>query len=208
MHSNMGKDTTLPVPPDCLLFELDALTAIVGKMEDLLCLANQRQKQLFAALDFMTAPLISIPIGVVEYEKSADPSLSAPPGPRAADRLKRGYDYRGKTKRCWEEKDIWIGVMSRLIHDYPESHADIQQALKSKGRTRTYFSRTPSGLFPNKSHEWSKKHSVQIPGGWFLDKNLSGDRMKSLLRTAVEAVGLTWGLDVVVRLYSLSPARK
>lgn len=202
MHSNMYKITDRPDPPDSLLSELDAITAIIGNTKNLLSLAEEREKQLIAALDCLTAPPIRLPIVTTESEASAGPSTCPISSPPAADKLRRGYDYRGKTKRCFEVNEIWIGVMSLLLHDFPKKQAAIQQALKARGRTRTFLARTQAELFPDKNHEWGKKYSVQILGGWYLDKNMSGDRMKSLLRSAVEAVGLTWGRDVVVRLYS------
>jgi hypothetical protein len=203
MHSNIREDISLSVPPDCLLSELDEITAIIANTKNILCLAEQREKQLMAALDCLTVPPIPLPLAAMKRKTIATPIASVcPSGSATGDKLKRGYDYRGETVRCYKENEIWIGVMTRLLQDFPDKQAAIQQALKLRGRKRIYLARSPMDLFPGKGYEWIKDKYVPIQGGWFVDKNFAGDRLISLVRAAIEAVGLTWGLDVVVRLYS------
>lgn len=210
MHSNIREDTSLSVPPDCLLSELDAITAIIANTKNILCLAEQREKQLMVALDCLTVPPIPLPLAALKRKAIATPIASVcSSGCATGDKLKRGYDYRGETVRCKEKKDIWVGVINRLLQDFPEKQTAIQQALESKGRKRPYLAKSPVDLFPGKSIEWIDDDKyVPIQGGWFLDKNIDPARYNRLLPAALGAVGLRWGIDVAIRLNSIQSARK
>lgn len=176
---------------DSHMIELSALKTAIAATQHYLTVAHQRRAELTAELERTPEPAGA----------ESTPSTAPYPSPEA-NRCRRGYDYRGATVRCREKKDIWIGLMQRLLDDFPDKHVDIVQALRAKGRNRSYLSRDRATLFKNKDALWVMSHSTKLNNGWYLDKNLEGGRMLVLLRTVVHAIGLTWGDDVTVRLNS------
>lgn len=177
---------------DSYLIELSALKTAIAATQHYLAVAHRRRARLMAELELRSEPA----------RAESAPAITPYPRPEV-NRCRRGYDYRGTTFRCREKKDIWIGLMQRLLDDFPEKHADIVEALRAKGRKRCYLSRDRQALYENKEMGWVVSHSVRLENGWFLDKNLSGEKMLELLHAAVQAAGLTWTDDVTVRLNSI-----
>lgn len=175
---------------DSLFRELSAVGQAISAVEHYLVVARQRQAELTGEIERKT-----------ERVRAVSTPSKAPYGPSTdADRCRRGFDYRGVTVRCLETKDIWIGLMQRLLNDFPDKHTHIVKALRAKGRSRCYLSRDRTALYENKDSAWIMSHSVELENGWYLDKNFDSERMLTLLRTVVQGVGLTWNADVTVRL--------
>jgi hypothetical protein len=178
---------------DWHLIEL-ALETAIAATQHYLVVAHRRRAELTAERERPTER------AGAESTPSTAPSTSP-----ETHRCQRGFDYRGATVRCREKKDIWTGLMQRLLDDFPDKHADIVQALRAKGRNRSYLSRNRTTLFKKRDTAWVMSHSTELNNGWYLDKNLEGGRMLMLLRTVVDAIGLTWSDDVTVRLNSQRP---
>lgn len=173
------------------MIELSALETAIAAIQHYLAVAKRRSAELTAEL----APAPTRAGAESAHSRVPNKSLEA-------HRCRRGYDYRGETVRCHEKKGIWTGLMQQLLDDFPDKHADIVQALRSKGRNRSYLSSDRTTLFEKKDAAWVTSHSTKLHNGWYLDTNLEGERMLTLLRTVVRVLDLTWGKDVIVRLNS------
>lgn len=184
--------------PECRhssLGELSAIEAVIAATQNYLEVTKRRRDELTAEFNGTTASSPAT-TGTEPHEIMVQcPSLNM-------ISHRRGYDYRGKTVRCREKKDIWVGVMQAILDDFPDKHADIVKALKLRERTRSFISKDRMTLFLDKNRDWVTTHSTMHQNGWYVDKNLQGERIRSLLETVVDVVGLSWGKDVTVRLNS------
>lgn len=119
-------------------------------------------------------------------------------GAVAASRTSR----RGQLELCGTRyqynnaKDAMVLVLKKLAERDPSflekcsEHPDIQ------GRKRRYIARTPEELYPDRPdlHGFNE----QLPGGWLVATNLNNVLKMSIIRTAAEVAGLSFGTDVIV----------
>jgi hypothetical protein len=110
----------------------------------------------------------------------------------------RGYEYKGRHYSSIDKIGIHIGLLTRLLQDFPEKVEAMLSAIQGLGRSRKYLSRDRYDLFTRKTKEWVDKYSQDIGNGWYLDTNLNESSMRNILQTAVKAAGLRWGEDIVV----------
>jgi hypothetical protein len=112
-----------------------------------------------------------------------------------------GLEYMGVMTLHWYYIDIYIDLLQRLWASFPEKRDQMAAAIAYCGRTRPYVARSQIELFPGQSLRWIEKHSRLLMPGWYIDTNLSRERMCRILPVAVEAAGLKWRVDVKVYWY-------
>lgn len=196
----MNVNLHTPDNPDRMLSDLAALGSAIQMAEGILDWARPRYEALWTQLESMTRPGCLAP---VEARPKPAQTLGSPDAEQAA-RVRRyqlpSYELKGRVYRDWTAIGVYKKLMVHLLMDYPDRQEAIRHALARHGRKRPYLARERSALFPGKDAAWAGQHSVALPGGWYLDTNLSDDLKRKLLRAAAVAAGLTWNVDVVVRL--------
>lgn len=195
----MNACTLISEDPNRLYGELTDLESVMGMAERLLAWAKLRHDKLMTELDLLTRP--SVPLldsRRIEVAPSGESQIAVTPETKRRY-VPRGYEYREVSHRSMSKIDIFKGLMRLLLRDYPDKHAEILRSLHGIGRDRLYLSRDRWTLFTGKDHAWVERHSVDLGNGWYLDTNLNPILIQRLLRGAVQASGLAWGKDVIVR---------
>lgn len=193
MKSTLATENT-----ELLISELDVIESVIDSAEALLHKLKQRQFELAEALDYVTSPSSVTTVGAIAEGRSplvpiADSGLQSDRCPGT------GFVYKGIYHLGLEKIGIYKELLGELLQDFPERQSVILAAFGGIGRTRTYLARNRGDLFTGKNSHWIKKHSEALGDAWFIDTNLSGLMIGRLLRAAVDAVGLKWNKDVVVR---------
>ncbi|MFZ5557673.1 MAG: hypothetical protein ACOZDY_13290 [Pseudomonadota bacterium] len=172
---------------DGLVVELDQLEKWIPQLELVVTELKARRALIESSLDEMTRPI-----------PQPGPDLLHPATSQRPQLIPMGYVYRGRPVRCWDKTSIYLGVMREVFTDFPDKQEAVAAALAAHGQTRSYISRTRNALYTEKSDEWINRHCDALVPGWFIDKNLCGGAMRTNIRRAVAAVGLTLGHDVVI----------
>ena len=167
------------VDPERLLVELDQVEVAIGSAESWLATLEHRRDELITVLDAATRPLPS-------------------PAAAVSRTIYRGVSFRGEITQFWDFIDIHLHVLRRLWRELPERRDAMAVAMAQRGTSRRYVSQERGRLFSGKSEGWVQKYSVRLVDGWYADTNLSVERIRTLLPTAVRAAGLNWGDEVKV----------
>lgn len=109
-----------------------------------------------------------------------------------------GLEYMGVMTVHWYYIHIYIDLLQRLWKSFPEKRDGMATAISNCGRTRSYVAKSQAELFLGQSPQWIDRYSRLLVSGWYIDTNLSHERMCQILPTAVAAAGLQWGVDVRV----------
>lgn len=110
-----------------------------------------------------------------------------------------GLRYRGEAAvRYGSNVRLYIGLLTRLWTDFPERREAMAGSMALHGTSRSYVAMTRSYLFPGKSAGWVNRYSEQLVPGWYVDTNMSRERMRTILPIAVAAAGLNLGADVEI----------
>jgi hypothetical protein len=112
--------------------------------------------------------------------------------------IHRGFEYRGDVVTRWTYIDIYLEIVRRLWKDHPDQRDAMAAAMASRGTVRCYIAKERAALFPGRPADWVKRHSAALIDGWYVDTNLSTERMRVVLPAAVGATGMKWGTDVRV----------
>ncbi|MCL2661297.1 MAG: hypothetical protein FWD64_12390 [Acidobacteriaceae bacterium] len=166
--------------PNTLLDDLDLMNQTINTTQA--CLNNllNTRASIIRKLDAITSPV-----------QPCTPTRKS---------ISRGYDYQGEHTPGRSFIGIYLGVLRRLLTDFQDKRETIANAMARSARNRRYIAQDPVALFKGKPKppEWISKYSVELVHGWYADKNLSADHIKSLLQIAVRAAGLRWKKDVKV----------
>lgn len=111
---------------------------------------------------------------------------------------KVGYKLNGEFTPCTCCLDIWRRLLKRLWNDYPDKRDVMAVAAKQFGHNRKYISSDRKSLFLGKDDRWIRKHSRELVDGWYMDINVTPERIHKILPAVVSSVGLKWGEDAVV----------
>ena len=109
-----------------------------------------------------------------------------------------GFECCGELVKRWTYLDIYLGVLLRLWTRVPHRREEMALAMGLRGSVRSYVARSKEDLFPGRPSSWTDRFSRPLVEGWYVDTNLSLERMRRLLPVAVKAGGLTWSSDVKV----------
>jgi hypothetical protein len=71
-------------------------------------------------------------------------------------------------------------------------------AVASAGYNRSYIAKERDSLFEFKSLRWILKFSEEFSPGWFMDTNVTPERIKRILPLAVRAAGLDLNNDFAI----------
>lgn len=111
---------------------------------------------------------------------------------------KVGFEYKNEFIPCTFCLDIWRKLLRKLWNDYPEKREILAASAKRFGYNRKYVSNEQQSLFKGKDDRWTRKHSKKLVDGWYMDINVTPERIQKILPAMASSVGLKWGADVVV----------
>lgn len=109
-----------------------------------------------------------------------------------------GFEYKSDFKPCTSCLDIYRNVLLQLWKDFPEKREAIAASVKRVGYNRSYISNEREKLFHKKEPRWIRKYSRLMLDGWYIDVNVTPERIRKILPVAVCAAGLKWESDVCV----------
>jgi hypothetical protein len=172
-----------------LLVQYDRVVADISALEHVLASLRNRRSTIEYSLESITRP--------------SDDVFSRPKGDNSncrvkalpQDQMQKGSWYKGEFTPTTDKVSAYLYVMTRLLNDHTDLQARIADRVNAGARRRRYLARNLSGLHPSKTEVWVMAHSADLGNGWYADKNLSGERMQSILERAVSAVGLEVGRD-------------
>lgn len=162
--------------PDQLLSELDSTTKTILAMESLLARLVDKQSSLAATLDALTKP-VAVPL----------------PPPRKETR--KGFSYRGEFSYCNTCVGLHRQVLRMLWQEFPSRQEAMAAAVSNAGYNRCYIASDRNNLFLLKSRRWTMKFSEEFFPGWYMDTNVTPERIKRILPLIVRAAGLEWNKD-------------
>ena len=167
------------IDPDTLLFELDFINETIRTSEDLLRALKAKQMVITKAIDEMTRP-DSVPATPVSVE------------------TRKGFIYRGKFTAC----HTWVGlhrkVLRTLWQDFPAKQEAMADAVRNAGYNRRYIAKDRDSLFDFKSRRWTMRYSEELHSGWYMDTNVTPERIKRILPLAIRAAGLSASIDIQI----------
>ena len=169
--------------PDRLLAELDLTTQTIEAMEALLSTHKYRQASISSVLEAMTKPV--------------SPLLATLKSVQAG----KGFTYRGELIACRTCISLHCQALRKLWQEFPDRQELMAAAVANAGYNRCYVARDRDNLFQFKSRRWVLKFSREFFPGWYMDTNVTPERIKRILPLAVRAAGLEWGKDFAVNWY-------
>ena len=109
------------------------------------------------------------------------------------------------------DKETYIEILRALQVREPRLFDFLAKTCPTS--KRTFFSRTPEGLFPGSPHlADTRAHYSQIVPGWYADMNLSNRQKERVLIYACAGAGIEYLRDLEVRFdlnhYSPMSARE
>ncbi|MEI7614478.1 MAG: hypothetical protein WCK63_16380 [Betaproteobacteria bacterium] len=165
--------------PEQLLHELDLATKAIRASEAYLLRLKARESSITDILETLTKP-VSIPI------------------PLPPPEIRRGFLYHGRFIECHTCVGLHRRVLSMLWTDFPERRETMATAVASAGYNRCYIAKERDSLFEFKSRHWTLKFSEEFSPGWFMDTNVTPERIKRILPLAVRASGLDLNKDFAI----------
>lgn len=147
------------------------------------------------ALDKMTRPP-RMSFQEILAKKRASSNSSARVVTSNVNRI--GYKFGDEFTSCTCCLDIWRKLLGKLWNDYPEKREIMAASAKRFGYNRKYISSDRKNLFRGKSDWWIRKHSRELSDGWYLDVNVTPERIHKILPSVVSSAGLKWGEDITV----------
>lgn len=109
-----------------------------------------------------------------------------------------GYKFGDEFTSCTCCLDIWRKLLRKLWNDYPEKREIMAASAKRFGYNRVYVSSERKSLFMGKDDQWIRRHSREIVDGWYMDINVTPERIHKILPAVASSAGLKWGEDIVV----------
>lgn len=202
-------NTTVPSPQPDRAFPLSELEALGGALRDLHGLLGHfegasrrtdglrppphtaaRVRECFDELEARRRVLDS------ELERITRPSAVRPSLPSWSG---PSVTIAGETVWTRARIRIYLMILRHIQSTLPTRWEEVAARLAARGRCRRYLARSPEALFPGRPTQWADAHCVTLQDGWYADTNLSAAQIRTLAREAVNAAGLRWGVDVVVR---------
>jgi hypothetical protein len=107
----------------------------------------------------------------------------------------------GKEHRSFTKKQVYVAFWRTLAELAGDSFPHISKLLRRPRGRRPYLARSPQDLFPDNPALADFRYYFKIPtadGAWYIDTNLSGVDMRSVIRRACCALGLKAGSDFTV----------
>lgn len=185
-----------------LLDELDLTEQLISKAStidwvtpDLSKILLAKREGLFQTLDKLTRPYRKS-LKEILAEKMAGSSELPHLKTRAAATI--GFEYGGEVTKCNCCLDIWRKLLRNLWKNYPGKREAMAAAAKRCGNNRSYISSERGSLFKGKTSWWVMKHSRELMDGWYMDTNVTPERIHKILPIVILAAGLKWGEDVRV----------
>ena len=114
------------------------------------------------------------------------------------------WTFRGERRVEKNSTVMYVAIIGRLYEDRGgvDFYTRLMKKLSARTRTQIAPSRAETGLQPELF-----KYLRPLPGGWWLNTNLStGDKMRNL-RRACDIAGVSFGSDLVIEA-NLSTGRK
>jgi hypothetical protein len=158
--------------------ELEAIRNAIAVMEHALPMLRAGEERLSCNLDELTSP-------TALHSRPELANLS--------------FEYRGKVRQCRSLIDVYVEILRFLWTDFPDRREVMASAIAKLGRSRTYVSKAREELYFAKASGFVHKHSCLLVEGWFVDTNLSAERISKILPVATAAAGLHWTEDVRAR---------
>lgn len=185
-----------------LLEELDLYTQLIKResalpwltphlFQTFLELRNTKIK----ALDKMTRPPR---MSFQEMLAKKRASLNSQPRIVINNVNKIGYKFGGEFTSCTCCLDVWRKLLKKLWNDYPGKREIMAASAKKFGYNRKYISSDRKDLFMSKSEWWVRRHSRELSDGWYMDVNVTPERIHKILPSVVSSAGLKWGEDITV----------
>lgn len=103
---------------------------------------------------------------------------------------RRGFRFGSHFRRCYTKKELYIEVWRTLWSAQPSRRNDMVHACRLVARNRRYVATSREQLFSGRPVAWCKSHSSSIGEGWYVDTNLSGRQMRTILGRIIPASGL------------------
>ncbi len=188
--------------PNDLLEEIDLYDQLIEKAGSLLWLTPPLLQTLtglrddrIATLDELTRPPRKsirdlIAEKIARHNFQLQNSHSEP--------IRIGYKYDNKFNPCTCCLNIWRKLLKELWEKHPERRNDMAVSVRRFGYNRSYISNDKKNLFVGKTDRWIRQHSKELFDGWYIDTNVTPERIHKILPTVVTSAGLKWEKDVVV----------
>lgn len=181
-----------------LLEEFELIERLIAKADtidwlpsDLFKTLPEKRDDMVRRLDEITRPYRKSLKEILAERRALPPLMTCMP--------QIGFEYDGKFISCTCCLDIWRKLLRTLWRDFPERRAAMAAYVARLGTSRKYISTEREGLFTrSKTSRWVKKHSRELPDGWYMDVNVTPERIHKILPVAVSAAGLKWGMDIRV----------
>ncbi len=131
-------------------------------------------------------------------------SLPAPPPsppsspPRPSHRGETGFSLRGQWYPARSAREVLIQVF-RKLQELDNTFFERFAGLPKHGSKRRYLARTPEELYPHRP-DLARKHSHQLPHGWWLVVHLSKGAIERIIQMACQVAGIGYGTDLQVNL--------
>lgn len=156
-------------------------------------LLEQHDKKI-VVLDKLTHPRKSF----AEILAAKRASFNSQPRIATIKANRTGYKLDSEFTPCTCCLDIWRQLLRKLWNDYPEKREIMAASAKSFGYNRKYISSDRKNLFRGKTDWWIRKHSRELSDGWYMDVNVTPERIHKILPSVVSSAGLKWGEDITV----------
>lgn len=121
--------------------------------------------------------------------------------PRAKIRYERktGYRYKNEFYPCGSYLEMHRKLLRHLFIDFPEKRDAMVSSLWRIGYNRSYIAETREELFHKSMNPRSvRKYSRPLVDGWYIDVNVTPERINKILPRVVQAAGLIWEADVSI----------
>lgn len=105
------------------------------------------------------------------------------------------YVFFGKTKTARTGKDAFLEVLSDLARRYPDKIERIADA--ARGRSRNHIARSVSEIYPERP---DLANAAEFAPGWLVGLNIANREKKRIIVSACDALGVSYGVDVVLNL--------
>jgi hypothetical protein len=160
--------------------ELDELENVIEASRRMLQTLEHRRDRMLQELDQLTRPIAARPTLPTKW-------------------ISPRVEFKGQTWLGWNFIDLYASALEFLWQEFPHLRHEMATAMAACGHTRKYVSTAREDLFSGQSATWTVRHSRVLVEGWYLDTNISLERMRRVLHAAVRASGLQWGQDIKVQ---------
>jgi len=109
-----------------------------------------------------------------------------------------GFRLSGQWYSARNARDVLVKVFLKL-NEHDPTFLERFAGLPKHGSKRRYLARTPEELYPHRP-ELARKHSYELPNGWWLVVHLSKKAIEKNILMACQVAKINYGTELTVNL--------